>query len=205
MKRKTIIMFAQGIKRSTAMILIFIVGLSCGNEEHHDSNQQPSSADQSPKSCVTDKTEDEIRLKGVGLLGRSFADVLGTKKDKNIANPNERLFETYRENFGGNEGLGYGDIYADHLTESQMMTAYFLALNIVAYNAALQCQNGSVQELCRCDDLASAEAMLSRALPTLESCEEHQSLVFEFSQLCQENYIYAVTSLMSSVAVAKRH
>ena len=156
--------------------------------------------------CLESNVEEGIRLKGVGLLSRTYNDVLGSQSDVSVLNAEERLFETYRGNFGGNEGLGYGDIYADNLDQTQTMTAYFLALNYVAQNAAIRCENRGRQGLCACDSQLTAKQMLTRAIPSLNGCEqETEELSVEFAGLCQDNYIDAVTSLMSSVSVAKRN
>ena len=197
---------------SSPVLLCGLVALTtlttgCGKDSSQGTPQDANqAADANPDPCSGTNVETGIRLKGVGLLSRTYNDVLGAKSDVSVINSEERLFETYRGNFGGNEGLGYGDIYADNLNQTQTMTAYFLGLNYVAYNAALQCENKGRQGLCACENKESALEMLKRAIPSLTACEQQgQSLAEEFSALCQDNYIDAVTSLMSSVAVAKRN
>lgn len=200
------------------LILVGGLVLSCGKpSESHPTGtgEETAEADATAGSegegegegghCSGDGLESGIRLKGVGLLARTYADVLGPGKDVSVTDGDERLFQTYRTNFGGNEGLGYGEIYADNYSEDQTMSAYFMALNYLAYNAAMQCESGGRQGPCRCDDQASAGAMLERAIPWASTCGEQEQMAGEFLALCQQNYVRALTSLMSSVAIAKRN
>lgn len=102
--------------------------------------ESDDSADTEETASSSEEIEDQIRLKGVSLLGRTYVDILGQGVDSNILDSDENLFETYANNFGGQEGLGYGDIYNDILTENNKMTGYFMGLNYIAYNAALVCE-----------------------------------------------------------------
>ena len=49
------------------------------------------------------------------------------------------------------------------------------------------------------------QAMLERAIPWASTCGEQEQMAGEFLALCQQNYVRALTSLMSSVAIAKRN
>lgn len=150
--------------------------------------------------------EDKIRLKGVSLLGRTFVDTLGAGVNYNALDSEEDLFDTYSNNFGGQEGLGYGDIYNDSLTDTNKMTSYFMALNYIAHNAALVCEKGKKKDKCACDEDSEAKAMLSRAIPYKDfSSDELKETITEFAGLCRESYVDAITALMSSIAVAKRN
>jgi hypothetical protein len=192
-----------------------LIAMSTGCGALKTGNSEESSADKDEQAnrdakdleeacAVVDvKAEATINLKGVALLSRSLTDVLGTGKDIDV-NSGESLFATYQGNFGKTEGIGAGDTFADTLSSANLMTGYFMALNHVAYNAALQCQAGSSTQ-CACDTEEAALLMLSRAIPYQNFCGQRKSYVTEFMELCKADYTSAVTALMSSIAFAKRN
>jgi hypothetical protein len=162
-------------------------GLTCGEENHS-------------------RNGTEIRLKGTALLSQALSQTLGPQKDINVNDGDEHLLETYSNNFGNTNGLSFGEIYADVKSSNLKMTGYMMALNIIAYNAALRCASEKNAGLCQCDTEETAAAMLGRAIPYRGFCsDENDNYVEDFAALCKENGINAISALISSTAFAIRN
>ena len=152
-------------------------------------------------------TDSDIRFKGTGLLAHSLEETLGAGRTQSVTNDKENLLDTYESNFGSTKGLSYGETYADTQTATTLMTGYLLALNNIAYNAAVRCDADGRKDLCQCGDRASAQAMLQRAVPYQTFCTggDGESIVDRFLAVCQQDYTGAISALIASTAFAKRN
>lgn len=150
---------------------------------------------------------DSLQLKGVSLLAQSLHSTLGPSKDvsdDSSGDParKQSLFDVYASNFGSTQGLRFGEVFADSPSAN-----YFLALSIVADNAARRCRiellESKPDSPCACDTPEKAKAMLRRAAPSVDFTSSAQSAIVEkFAQRCKDDYVGAVSSLVSSLAFA---
>ena len=156
-------------------------------------------------SDATDDDAESTQLKGVALLASSLTTTLGLDKDLDISDGTTSLLEKYKNNFGGLEGLSVGKTFADTTGGSNKMTGYFLSLGHLASNAAAIC-NSTQEANCLCDSPSAARDMLERAIPYIDfGTGENRELVNQFAEICQESQVEAITSLLASVAFAKRN
>lgn len=176
-----------------------------GRSQASDASEDTTASDDATPAEDDDAMED-LQLKGVNLLGQSLFATLGPRKDLSGLTDTEgeplSLLEIYAGVFGHTKGLRFGKVFADGPS-----TAYFLALAILADNAAAKCQEeqwiggASYAGPCRCDTHDTAQAMLQRAIPFIDF-EGQQDLVTEFALGCHGDYRATVASLVASISFA---
>lgn len=191
----------RNLQRLMILLLMTSAATQCVKKSKKDSTEEP----------IGNRTTGEsgVRLKGVALLYQSLYRTLGPNKEKlppkNGARTSENIFDTYAGNFGNTDGLRFGEIYPDSPSAS-----YFLALSIMADNAAKVCQEellGSPSTSpCKCDTMDSAKALLARALPSTNLSDERGThLTKQFHERCKADYPAAISALLSSLAFAVKN
>lgn len=191
---------------SVALVLLFPGCMKDGRFDRRD----PDLGAEQPAQGGKPTGGDGIKLKGANLLAQSLFQTLGPNKDLKPGGEGGKdthLFDNYTQNFGNTDGLRFGEIYPDSPS-----AGYFLALAIIADNAARICQTelgnaspSGPKSLCRCSTADDARAMLDRAVPSAGFNQgSNQELVKKFQERCQADYIGAVSSLVSSLAFAVR-
>ena len=188
---------------------LFLFSLGCMKGGRFD-RRDPDLGAEAPPQAGKPASGDGIKLKGANLLAQSLFQTLGPNKDLKPGGEGGKdthLFDNYSQNFGNTDGLRFGEIYPDSPS-----AGYFLALAIIADNAARICQTelgnatpSGPRSLCRCNTAEDARAMLDRAVPSAGFSQgANQDLVKKFQERCQADYIGAVSSLVSSLAFAVR-
>lgn len=189
----------------TSVFLVQACG-SANKKSRSDGDGSVSADAEKTGSDAPAGVETSIRLLDASGLAVKLESTVGSNKSSNASNPSENLFETYISNFGTREGLSFGDLGADKMNESNLMVNYMLALNIVAYNAALLCEAGGKKGLCDCSSADKSEGLLRRIAPYLSfSGAAEKELASEFANLCGQDYVRAMAASLSSVAFAKRN
>lgn len=89
--------------------------------------------------------------------------------------------------------------------DEETVRSYLKTLHRLAEDAASLCSQpeAASRPSCRCSKLAEAQSLLARAVPR-DHCELAPGLAEELALACQQNYRTAVSSLFSSLALARR-
>lgn len=137
-------------------------------------------------SCTSQK-----ELKGSVELQKTFSALLGSES--------ATFAETHHNQFTTLDGLAG----ASH--DPETVRSYLKVLHQLALAAANSCSQPGAQSLasCRCENLAAAQGLLARAVPA-DHCGLAPGLAEELALACQQNYRTAVSSLFSSLALARR-
>jgi hypothetical protein len=199
-------------------VLILSGALSCGtvtdtivsggsSKKNNTSGAQPDSAAGGENKGSPNK---DIQLKGAFLLAQSIGATFGQGKDlvekprqnRNDPVSRESCFSQYGSNFGSEDGLRFGELYADSPSSS-----YFMALSICAVKVSAAClaESTDPNSSCFCGTRESAIAMMRRAMPYLDiSKPELQPVVDEFEKSCKANYPKAVAALINNLGFVSR-
>ena len=200
----------MGIKKGILLVMMTGGLVACSDS----SNKQGSAdaicaamkaANPAFNCSFSNDANEQIQLKGVALLASTIQATFGANKTIEVTNANVNLLEKYRKNFGDQEGLSVGKTYSDVSDESNKMTGYFMALNHIATNVAVQCFY-SGDSLCNCDSPGAARELMLRAMPYLDfDSAEGSEVVSDLAGMCLNNPSEAITQLIASVAFAKRN
>ncbi len=176
---------------TSILITLALSGMRCGTtpDRVELSYRKASPHSPSENSCSPSK-----ELKGSKELQSTFAALLGQNSAEAAS-----FLETNHNRFA----------ILDDLALAQQNPAstrvYLKILRNLAVQAAASCSEGGseLKASCRCGDRAEAQALLARAVPS-DRCGLAPLLAEELAVACQKDYRLAVSSLFSSLALARR-